>query len=93
MAADNLAMPLPSDYPWHDGLWRGLTGRRERLPHALLLQGPMGLGKAGFAYHLARALLCLRGVAAHNYLKATIERRTPRYDVTAWGSGAQIFKG
>lgn len=30
---------------------------RGKLPHALLLQGPKGVGKATFAYHAARALL------------------------------------
>lgn len=56
-------MPLPIEYPWHDALWRGLTARRERLPHALLLQGPRGLGKAALAARLARALLCLQPAA------------------------------
>ena len=56
-------MPLPIEYPWHHALWRGLTARRERLPHALLLQGPRGLGKAALAARLARALLCLQPAA------------------------------
>ncbi len=46
--------------PWHQDLWRGIQQRRgaDRLPHALLLAGPVGLGKGRFARRLARALLC-----------------------------------
>lgn len=48
--------------PWHQDLWRQLQQRRtaDRLPHALLLAGPAGLGKGLFARRLARALLCQR---------------------------------
>jgi DNA polymerase-3 subunit delta' len=45
-------------YPWHTNLWTKLQGRRDRLPHALLLAGPEGLGKRRFAEVLARGLLC-----------------------------------
>lgn len=46
--------------PWHEPLWRQFQQRRaaDRLPHALLLAGPAGLGKLAFAKRLARALLC-----------------------------------
>jgi len=49
-----------SPYPWHSSLWQGLIGRLQagRLPHALLLTGPAGLGKRHFADGFARAMLC-----------------------------------
>ena len=47
-------------FPWHDEQWRRLQllRARARVPHALLLRGPGGVGKRGFARRLARALLC-----------------------------------
>lgn len=46
--------------PWHEDLWRQLQQRQAagRLPHALLLTGPVGLGKGVFARRLAQGLLC-----------------------------------
>ena len=47
-------------YPWHDSAWTRLSDARKdgRLPHALLLTGPQGLGKAAFAKRLSNALVC-----------------------------------
>lgn len=47
-------------YPWQEALWQGLIGRLQagRLPHALLLTGPVGLGKRHFADSFSRAVLC-----------------------------------
>jgi DNA polymerase-3 subunit delta' len=46
------------DYPWHKNELNALLSRAERLPHALLVRGPQGIGKLAFAEALARALLC-----------------------------------
>ena len=46
--------------PWHDAQWARLRSpeSRARVPHALLLRGPAGVGKRQFARRFARALLC-----------------------------------
>lgn len=45
-------------HPWNRHLWGELTAERGRLPHALLLHGPKGVGKRQFAMALAKWLLC-----------------------------------
>ena len=46
--------------PWHAEPWAQMQSRLAagRMPHALLLAGPAGLGKRAFAERLARRLLC-----------------------------------
>ncbi|MHB8353195.1 MAG: DNA polymerase III subunit delta' [Burkholderiales bacterium] len=43
---------------WQTALFSRLSGRRQALPHALLLHGRVGLGKTDFALTLAQSLLC-----------------------------------
>jgi DNA polymerase-3 subunit delta' len=45
-------------YPWQSEPWQRWLGLRTRLPHAILLKGPQGIGKFDFALNLARSLLC-----------------------------------
>ena len=45
-------------YAWQDELWQRWIGLHARLPHAILLKGPQGIGKLDFAMNLARSLLC-----------------------------------
>lgn len=47
-------------YPWLQTQWEHLVQQHSagRLPHALLLSGPAGIGKAAFGAALAHLLLC-----------------------------------
>ncbi len=49
-----------SPYPWQESQWQQLQSARSqgRLSHALLLNGPEGIGLEQFAYSLAASLLC-----------------------------------
>ncbi len=51
---------IPDPLPWHGPQWLRIerSVRSGRLPHALLLRGASGRGKAMFAARLAAALLC-----------------------------------
>ena len=52
-------------YPWQQTQWQQLLNMREqnRLPHALLLTGPEGIGLNHFARVFAASLLCLSRTA------------------------------
>ncbi|ACL72909.1 DNA-directed DNA polymerase [Thioalkalivibrio sulfidiphilus HL-EbGr7] len=51
---------MSAPYPWLEDAYRQLLGRLAggRLPHALLLTGPVGIGKRALAESLALAALC-----------------------------------
>ena len=44
--------------PWHRGILEKLLAERALLPHALLIHGPSGTGKAEFGRALAASVLC-----------------------------------
>lgn len=50
-------------FPWQHEQWQQLwhANQENRLPHAILLSGIAGTGKAQFADYFARALLCKEG--------------------------------
>ena len=52
-------------YSWHSAIYRQIAQRAqvERLPHAMLLKGPPGIGKRAFASALAKGLLCEKPVS------------------------------
>ena len=45
-------------HPWNQPILDSLGRRLERLPHALLVHGPRGVGKLAFAERAAQLLLC-----------------------------------
>jgi DNA polymerase-3 subunit delta' len=45
-------------YPWQKEVWKQLEAQGERLHHALLIHGPVGIGKLALAEEFARLLLC-----------------------------------
>ena len=45
-------------FPWHRAELEALLRDRARLPHALLVHGPAGIGKTEFARALAAGALC-----------------------------------
>lgn len=45
-------------YPWQAEDWQRLQSLRQRLPHALLLKSPRGMGELQLAREFGRSLLC-----------------------------------
>jgi DNA polymerase III subunit delta' len=45
-------------YSWQNDLWEQLSSTRQRMPHALLIHGPQGVGKLALAERFVQSLLC-----------------------------------
>ena len=45
-------------FNWNQKIWESLRGKVEDLPHAVLIQGPEGVGKMALAERVAARLLC-----------------------------------
>ncbi|MBR7745257.1 DNA polymerase III subunit delta' [Undibacterium baiyunense] len=45
-------------FDWQLDTWKQIMAMRGKMPHAFLLYGSEGIGKANFAEHLAKSLLC-----------------------------------
>ena len=58
---------LSSPFPWQENVWSRFNDyiNTNRLPHAILLSGPLGIGKSCLALALAERLLC--GSENHDY--------------------------
>jgi len=63
-------------HPWNQPILDSLRSRLERLPHAILLHGPRGVGKLELAETMAQLLLC-----EHNDLK---QRPCGQCDACRW---------
>lgn len=50
---------------WHKQAWQQVAAQWDKLPHAWLLTGREGTGKAEFARYFAQALLCEQPLAEH----------------------------
>ena len=95
-------------FPWHAAALERLMADRARLPHALLVHGPAGIGKAQFARALAAAALCespVRGLACgtceschwlaqgnHPDFREVIPEAAEEEDEPAEGEGAKAEK-
>lgn len=45
-------------YPWQKDIWNQLSAQSDRLHHALLIHGPVGIGKLALAEQFSQLLLC-----------------------------------
>lgn len=45
-------------YPWLHNAWEELQSKQARMPHALLIHGPQGIGKRLLAERFAQSVLC-----------------------------------
>ncbi len=81
-AESHLALP----YPWQQSEWQRVLQlqAQQKLPHALMLGGQKGLGKAHFAAAVAHYLLCLApqsGLACENCRNCRLNQAQTHPDI------------
>lgn len=84
--AERESSGLNEPLPWQGELWARVRAAADagRMPHAYLIHGPAGLGKAHFARMLAEGLLCRkadRGMACGNCDACTLLRADSHPDL------------
>lgn len=83
----------PDILPWHEALWARIARilAADKLPHALLLHGPAGVGKLSFANRLAGILICREPVAGLDSIKPC-GLCTPCKQQSAVGARADVMR-
>ena len=84
-------------YPWQQQQWQVLQDNMkcDRVPHALLLTGQVGLGKQVFSQRLAQALLCDTQTACRHCKSChlfTVGNHPDFYHLVATGEKIQSIK-